>query len=76
MTRSVATAWRAFAPYITSGQLTALAITGAERSAALPGVATLRELGVDLGGIDAGTWWGIVAPARTLKTSSPRSTRR
>jgi len=55
----------AAAPYVKSGQLRALAITGTERSPALPDVPTFRESGIDLAGIDTGTWWGIVAPAGT-----------
>lgn len=51
--------------YVKSGQLKALAVTGKERSPALPDVPTFRELGIVLGGIDSGTWWGIVAPAGT-----------
>lgn len=55
----------ASASYVKAGQLRAIAITGKERSAALPDVPTFREVGIDLGGIDSGTWWGIVAPAGT-----------
>jgi len=52
----------AVAPSIRSGRLRAIAITGVERSSVLPDVPTLRELGVD---IDASTYLGIFAPAKT-----------
>jgi len=55
----------AAASQVKSGRLRALAITGAERSPALPDVPTFRESGIDLAGIDSGTWWGVVAPAGT-----------
>ena len=51
------------APHINTGKLTALAVTTAKRSFALPNVPTLAELGVP--GFDAGTWYGLWAPAGT-----------
>ena len=36
-----------------------------ERVPTLPEVPTFTESGIDLGGISGGTWFGIVAPART-----------
>jgi tripartite-type tricarboxylate transporter receptor subunit TctC len=51
------------APHIASGALLALAVTTAKRSFALPNVPTLNEMGV--AGFDAGTWYGIWAPAGT-----------
>lgn len=50
-------------PHINSGKLTALAVTTAKRSFALPNVPTLAEVGVP--GFDAGTWYGLWAPAGT-----------
>ncbi|WP_155848132.1 Bug family tripartite tricarboxylate transporter substrate binding protein [Advenella kashmirensis] len=50
-------------PYINDNKLTALAVTTATRSAALPNVPTLDEAG--LKGFDAGTWFGILAPQNT-----------
>ncbi|MEY3155118.1 MAG: hypothetical protein RL109_1536 [Pseudomonadota bacterium] len=50
-------------PHINSGKLLALAVTTAKRSFALPNVPTLAEVGVP--GFDAGTWYGIWAPAGT-----------
>lgn len=51
------------APHIGSGKLLALAVTSGKRSFALPNVPTLAELGVP--GFDAGTWYGLWAPAGT-----------
>jgi len=51
------------APQIRAGKLRALAVTSARRSAALPDLPTLHELGID--GYDVGTWWGLLAPAGT-----------
>jgi tripartite-type tricarboxylate transporter receptor subunit TctC len=44
-----------------SGRVRALAVTGAQRLAALPDVPTLTEQG--LPNIDVGFWWGLVGPA-------------
>lgn len=48
---------------IKAGRLLALAITTAERAAALPDVPTMSESG--LPGFDVSTWFGIFAPAAT-----------
>jgi len=50
-------------PYIRSGKVRALAVTGARRSASLPDVPTLDEAG--LRGYEASLWVAIVAPAAT-----------
>jgi tripartite-type tricarboxylate transporter receptor subunit TctC len=50
-------------PHIQAGRIRALAVAGAKRSAALPGVPTVAEAGVP--GFDAGTWYPLLAPART-----------
>ena len=50
-------------PHINSGKLVPLAVTTAKRSFALPNVPTLAEVGVP--GFDAGTWYGLWAPAGT-----------
>ena len=50
-------------PHIKAGKLRPIAVTTARRSAALPDVPTLAESG--LAGFDQGTWFGILAPART-----------
>jgi tripartite-type tricarboxylate transporter receptor subunit TctC len=44
-----------------TGQLLALAQTGAERAPSLAGVPTLEEVG--LSGIDARSFWGVLGPA-------------
>jgi len=49
-------------PYVQSGQLRALAVTGNRRIASMPAVPTFEELGIR--GIDA-VWVGIVAPRGT-----------
>ena len=48
---------------VRSGKAKALAMTSSGRSQSLPDVPTLAEAG--LSGVDVGSWWGIVAPART-----------
>jgi tripartite-type tricarboxylate transporter receptor subunit TctC len=50
------------APNIKSGKLTALAVTTAQRSSALPDIAAMSET---LRGFEIDTWWGLVAPAGT-----------
>ncbi|RDK11463.1 tripartite tricarboxylate transporter substrate binding protein [Cupriavidus lacunae] len=52
-------------PFINSGRLRPIAVTGAKRNSLLPAVPTLQELG--LKGFDASTWFGIMAPAATPK---------
>jgi tripartite-type tricarboxylate transporter receptor subunit TctC len=53
----------AILPHIKAGRLRALAVTGKNRSASLPEVPTLAEAG--LPGYEAGSWYGILAPAGT-----------
>jgi tripartite-type tricarboxylate transporter receptor subunit TctC len=48
---------------VQAGKLRALAVTGAQRSQALPNVPTVAEAG--LPGYEATTWFGLFAPART-----------
>ncbi|MFM7571451.1 MAG: Bug family tripartite tricarboxylate transporter substrate binding protein [Betaproteobacteria bacterium] len=50
-------------PHARSGRLRPLAITSADRSALLPDVPTMQQAGVQ--GFDAGTWFGLLAPAGT-----------
>lgn len=49
--------------YVKGGQLRPLAVTWPTRSAALPEVPTTAEAG--LRNVVAGTWYGLLAPART-----------
>ncbi len=51
------------APQVASGKLVALVVTGRQREAALPGVATAIESG--LAGVEGEAWIGLVAPAGT-----------
>jgi tripartite-type tricarboxylate transporter receptor subunit TctC len=53
----------AITPQIKSGKLRALAVTSAKRSALLPDLPTLAELG--LTGYEAGSWYGLLVPAGT-----------
>jgi tripartite-type tricarboxylate transporter receptor subunit TctC len=50
---------------IKSGKLKALAVTGTQRSSALPDLPTVAEAGAALGlkSFDIGTWFGLFAPA-------------
>ena len=56
----------ALVPHIQAGKLRALAVTGKKRSALLPEIPTLRESG--LPEYEAGSWYGIEAPAGTPRT--------
>lgn len=51
------------AGFVKQGRLNALAITAAERSAVLPGVPTMPELGFPT--LRSGSWQGIFVPANT-----------
>ena len=53
------------APHVKGGEMRALALTGDKRSATMPNVPTLAELGVPWQGAYA--FWGILAPAGTPK---------
>ena len=50
-------------PHIKAGKVKGLAVTGRQRSAAMPGVPTMVEAGYPQ--LDSGAWMGIVAPAGT-----------
>ena len=50
-------------PYIGGGALRPLVVTSAQRYPRLPDTPTLSELGMT--GVDADSWWGLLAPART-----------
>ena len=50
-------------PHIQAGRIRPLGVAGAVRSPALPGVPTIAEAGVP--GYEAGTWYPLLAPART-----------
>jgi tripartite-type tricarboxylate transporter receptor subunit TctC len=53
-------------PHIKSGRLTALAVTSAARSPALPELPTIEEAGgAALKGYEASSWFGLLAPAGT-----------
>jgi len=55
----------ASARQVQSGKLRALAVTGRKRVAEFPDVPTFSESGIDLGGLEDGPWFGIVAPTGT-----------
>ena len=51
-------------PHIKAGKLRALAVTTAKRSSAMPELPTVAE-SAKLPGYEVGTWFGVVAPAKT-----------
>ena len=53
----------AMMPHAKSGRLRAIAMTGANRSAAIPQIPTVAEAGVP--DYESGSWYGILAPAGT-----------
>ena len=52
-------------PHIRDGKVRALGVATLKRTAVMPEIPTIDELG--LRGFDATTWHGLVAPARTPK---------
>jgi tripartite-type tricarboxylate transporter receptor subunit TctC len=50
-------------PYVKAGRLRALAVADTKRSTVMPEVPTVAEAGFP--GTEAGTWYGILAPAGT-----------
>ncbi len=48
-----------------SGKVQALGVTGPKRVSALPDVPTFQESGIQMTGFEGGSWYGIVAPAKT-----------
>ena len=48
-------------PFLESGKIRALALTGSRRLPAIPDVPTFAEVGIP--NIDAHFWWGVVGPA-------------
>lgn len=52
-------------PFIKSGKMKALAVSGDNRLSAVPQVSTFAEAG--LPGFNPSTWYGIIAPANTPK---------
>lgn len=57
-------------PMVKAGKLQALAVTGAQRIAALPGVPTMAESG--LAGYDLTGWFGVFQPARVPSSTTQR----
>lgn len=54
-----------YMPFIQSGKLRALAVTGKSRVSSLPNVPTAAEAGLPK--LDATSWFGVFAPAKTPK---------
>ena len=60
-------------PHLAGGKIKILAVTSGARSALLPEVATLSELG--LAGFDVSTFYGVLAPRTTSKAIVARLSR-
>jgi tripartite-type tricarboxylate transporter receptor subunit TctC len=60
----------AMLPQVKAGKLRAVAMTGAQRSPAIPDIPTVAEAGVP--GYETGSWYGIVVPAGTPKAAIDR----
>ena len=60
-------------PYVESGRMKALAVASDRRSAALPNVPTLDEVGIP--NVHTSTWYGVLAPAGTPKAIVDRLNR-
>lgn len=58
---------------VDAGRLKAIAVSGARRSPALPNVPTVAESG--LPGFEAGSWYGLLAPAATPRSVVERLNR-
>jgi tripartite-type tricarboxylate transporter receptor subunit TctC len=54
-------------PHVRSGKLKLLAVSSAQRVAAIPDVPTVAETGPGLKGFETGSWQGVVAAAGTSK---------
>jgi tripartite-type tricarboxylate transporter receptor subunit TctC len=60
-------------PQVKAGKLRAIAMTGAKRSQAIPDIPTVAETGIP--GYETGSWYGIVAPAKTPRPVIARLSR-
>jgi tripartite-type tricarboxylate transporter receptor subunit TctC len=58
-------AWSVAKPYMDSGKVRALALTGPRRAPEYPDLPTFAEAGVPLPDMDLGQWWGVFAPPTT-----------
>jgi tripartite-type tricarboxylate transporter receptor subunit TctC len=61
------------APLVNAGRIRALAVSGARRTPVLPNVPTVGESGVP--GFEAGSWYGLLAPAGTPRAIVDRLNR-
>jgi tripartite-type tricarboxylate transporter receptor subunit TctC len=52
----------AVTPHVASGKVKMLAVSTSKRSALLPDIPTLKEVGID---VEADAWMGLIAAART-----------